>query len=80
MIDPYVYPDLPNMTLRTTTERLRDAGLGEHREPGRLTADLELYDATEFRTRPTSPLSRPSKQRERKRKINRVVYDSEDDD
>ena len=47
MIDPYVYPDLPNMTLRTTTERLRDAGLGEHREPGRLTADLELYDATE---------------------------------
>ena len=75
--------------------RLRDAGLGERRGPTadpRLRADLELYDATEFRTRPTSPLSRPSKQRERKRKINRVVvgtkqrrrrmvvYDTEDDD
>ena len=72
--------------------RLRDARLGERRGPGRLKADLELYDATEFRTRPTSPLSRPSKQRERKRKINRVVvgtkqrrrrmvvYDTEDDD
>ena len=40
--------------------RLRDAGLGERRGPTadpRLRADLELYDATEFRTRPTSPLS-----------------------
>ena len=49
----------------------------EHREPGRLRADLELYDATEFRTRPTSPLSRPSRQMVQ-RAPERVVYDSED--
>ena len=49
----------------------------EHREPGRLRADLELYDATEFRTRPTSPLLRPSRQMVQ-RAPERVVYDSED--
>ena len=49
----------------------------EHREPGRLRADLELYDATKFRTRPTSPLSRPSRQMVQ-RAPERVVYDSED--